>query len=58
MVKPVNSRQIIPFMWLRLVVVIGFSLFVAVQQMWVIVAISVLLALLTIWQLWSAYRNR
>ncbi|QQU81724.1 hypothetical protein I6I74_11010 [Corynebacterium tuberculostearicum] len=58
MVKPVNSRQIIPFMWLRLVVVIGFTIFVAVQQMWVIVAISVLLALLTIWQLWGAYRNR
>ncbi|EET76604.1 hypothetical protein [Corynebacterium tuberculostearicum] len=58
MVKPVNSRQIIPFMWLRLVVVIGFTIFVAVQQMWVIVAISFLLALLTIWQLWSAYRNR
>ena len=58
MVKPVNSRQIIPFMWLRLVVVIGFTIFVAVQQMWVIVAISGLLALLTIWQLWSAYRNR
>jgi hypothetical protein len=58
MVKPVNSRQIIPFMWLRLVVVIGFTIFVAVQQMWVIVAISVLLALLTIWQLWNAYRNR
>ena len=53
-----NSRQIIPFMWLRLVVVIGFTIFVAVQQMWVIVAISVPLALLTIWQLWSAYRNR
>ena len=58
MVKPVNSRQIIPFMWLRLVVVIGFTIFVAVQQMLVIVAISVLLALLTIWQLWGAYRNR
>ena len=53
-----NSRQIIPFMWLRLIVVIGFTIFVAVQQMWVIVAISVLLALLTIWQLWGAYRNR
>ena len=53
-----NSRQIIPFMWLRLVVVIGFTIFVAVQHMWVIVAISVLLALLTTWQLWSAYRNR
>ena len=53
-----NTRQMIPFMWLRLVVVIGFTIFVAVQQMWVIVAISFLLALLTIWQLWSAYRNR
>lgn len=58
MVKPVNSRQIIPFMWLRLVVVFGFTIFVAVQHMWVIAAISVILALLTIWQLWSAYRNR
>ena len=57
MVKPVNSRQIIPFMWLRLVVVIGFTIFVAVQQMWVIVAISVLLALLAMWQLWGGYRN-
>ena len=24
-----NSRQIIPFMWLRLIVVIGFTIFVA-----------------------------
>jgi len=54
----VNTRQIIPFMWLRLVVVFGFTIFVAVQHMWVIAAISVILALLTIWQLWSAYRNR
>lgn len=53
-----NTRQIIPFMWLRLVVVIGFTIFVAVQHMWVIVAISVLLVLLTVWQLRSAYRNR
>ena len=53
-----NTRQIIPFMRLRLIVVISFTIFVGVQQMWVIVAISVLLALLTIWQLWSAYRNR
>ena len=53
-----NTRQNIPFMWLRLVVVIGFTIFVAVQHMWVIAAISVILALLTIWQLWSAYRNR
>ena len=53
-----NSRQIIPFIWLRLVVVIGFTVFVAVQDMWVIAAISTMLALLTIWQLWSAYRNR
>ncbi|ERS46888.1 hypothetical protein QP943_00275 [Corynebacterium kefirresidentii] len=53
-----NTRQMIPFMWLRLLIVIGFTIFVAVQHMWVIVAISACLALLTIWQLWSAYRNR
>ena len=53
-----NTRQMIPFMWLRLLIVIGFTIFVAVQHMWVIATISTILTLLTIWQLWSAYRNR
>jgi hypothetical protein len=54
----VNSRRLISALWFRLVVVIAFSIFVAVQQMWIVTAVAVLLAVLTIWQLWSAYKNQ
>ena len=35
--------MILPMLWLRLVVVIGFTIFVAIQQMWLITAIGVVL---------------
>jgi len=54
----VNSRRLIPVLWFRLIVVIAFSIFVAVQQMWLVTAVAALLAVLTIWQLWSAYKNQ
>lgn len=37
--------MILPMLWLRLVVVIGFTIFVAIQQMWLITAIGVVLTL-------------
>lgn len=39
--------MILPMLWLRLVVVIGFTIFVTIQQMWLITAIGVVLTLLT-----------
>ena len=53
-----NSRRLISALWFRLVVVIAFSIFVAVQEMWLVTAVAALLAILTIWQLWSAYKNQ
>ncbi|AIT61065.1 hypothetical protein [Corynebacterium doosanense] len=44
-------------LWLRLVVVIVFGIFVAVQKMWLIAGIAALLVLLTAWQLVAAYRH-
>ena len=43
--------MILPMLWLRLVVVIGFTIFVAIQQMWLITAIGVVLTLLTGYQI-------
>lgn len=37
--------MILPMLWLRLVVVIGFTIFVAIQQMWPITAIGAVLTL-------------
>lgn len=53
-----NSRRLISALWFRLIVVIAFSIFVAVQQMWLVTAFAALLAVLTIWQLWNAYKNQ
>lgn len=45
-------------LWLRLVVIIAFAVFVGFQEMWLLVGVSVLLVLVTAWQLKSAYSNR
>ena len=37
--------MILPMLWLRLVVVIGFTIFVAIQQMWPITTIGAVLTL-------------
>ena len=50
--------MILPMLWLRLVVVIGFTIFVAIQQMWPITAIGVVLTLLTGYQIYRAYSSR
>ena len=48
------TERMIPFLWLRLVVVVGFTLFVAWQQLWLIAVIGVLLSALTGYQIYSA----
>ena len=50
--------MILPMLWLRLVVVIGFIIFVAIQQMWLITTIGVVLTLLTGYQIYRAYSSR
>ena len=50
--------MILPMLWLRLVVVIGFTIFVAIQQMWLITTIGVVLMLLTGYQIYRAYSSR
>lgn len=51
------ARKMIPAIWLRLIVVILFSIFVAWQGMWLIAAIGALLILLSAYQLVMAYRE-
>lgn len=53
-----NSRVMIPVIWFRLIIVIAFTVFVATQKMWIVAGIAALLALLSVWQLVAAYRNR
>lgn len=49
--------RLVPFLWLRLVVLIGFCVFVASKDMWLITGIAVLLTLFTGMQLAAAYRG-
>ena len=51
------TERMIPFLWLRLVVVVGFTLFVAWQQLWLIAVIGVLLFALTGYQIYSASKS-
>ncbi|HCD1552360.1 hypothetical protein [Corynebacterium striatum] len=53
-----NSQHLIPVIWFRLVVLIGFAVFVGFQKMWLLLGITVLLGILTGWQLITAYNRR
>lgn len=53
-----NSRHLIPVLWIRLVVLAGFGIFIWVQDMKLLAAFSVLLVALTAVQLVIAYRQR
>lgn len=44
-------------LWVRLVIIIGFIVFVGLQSMWLITAIAIGLGLVTIWQLVRLYRQ-
>lgn len=52
------AERMIPFLWLRLVVVIAFTIFVAYQQLWLIAAIGAFLSALTAFQIFSVLKNR
>ncbi|GAA1473923.1 hypothetical protein P4N68_00130 [Corynebacterium felinum] len=52
------SQRMLPFLWLRLIVVIGFTAFVAYQGMWLIALIGLGLTALTGYQIYSALRFR
>lgn len=52
------TERMIPMLWFRLVVVIGFAIFVATQKMWLVMVIAIALAGLTGWQLQQAYQNK
>ncbi|GAA1474612.1 MAG: hypothetical protein ACYCDI_00500 [Corynebacterium aurimucosum] len=53
-----KSRHLIPVLWIRLVVLAGFSIFIWTQDMKLLAAFSVLLVVLTAVQLVIAYRQR
>lgn len=51
------AQRMLPFIWLRLVVLIGFTIFVATKSMWLVTLIAVALTGWTIFQLAYTYRN-
>lgn len=54
----INSKHLIPIIWFRLVVLIGFAIFVGIQQMWLLLGAAVLLGCLTGFQLFDAYKRQ
>ena len=50
-------NRMLPFIWIRLVVLIGFTIFVAVKSMWVVTIIAVALIGWTIFQLVYEYKH-
>lgn len=52
------AARMIPMIWLRLVVLVAFGIFVAYQGMWFITAVAGVLALLSLWQLKTAYEAK
>lgn len=52
------SERMIPFLWLRLVVVVAFTGFVAYQQLWLMAAIGAFLSALTAFQIYSVLKNQ
>lgn len=53
-----NSRHLIPVLWIRLIVLAGFGIFIWLQEMKLLAAFSVVLVTLTGVQLVIAYRQR
>ncbi|WP_026166172.1 hypothetical protein [Corynebacterium mastitidis] len=53
-----NPARMIPALWLRLIVIVAFTLWVFFQQMWLVGLIAVALGGITAWQLVAAYRQR
>lgn len=52
------AGRMIPMIWVRLILLVGFAAFVGYQGMWIVTVIAVVLALLSGWQLAAAYREK
>ncbi len=52
------AARMIPALWFRLVILIGFTLFMVWESMWILSLIGLGLLALTGWQLRSAYQQR
>lgn len=53
-----NPSRMIPAIWIRLIVILAFGIFVTWQGHWLVGIIAAVLVLVSIWQLWMAYRFR
>lgn len=53
-----NPSRMIPAIWIRLIVMLLFGIFVSWQGYWLIGILAGILVLVSIWQLWMAYRQR
>lgn len=52
------ASRMIPALWLRFIVLIGFTLFMLWESTWIISLIGIALTLVTAWQLRTAYMHR
>lgn len=52
------ASRMIPALWFRFIVLIGFTGFVLWESMWIFVLIGLLLIAVSGWQLWTAYKTR
>lgn len=52
------AARMIPALWFRLIVLLGFTLFMTWESAYIFSSIALLLAALTAWQLRTAYRHR
>ena len=50
--------RMIPMIWIRLIVILIFGIYVSWQGYWFIGIIAGVLVLVSIWQLWMAYKYR
>ncbi|AGF72449.1 hypothetical protein [Corynebacterium halotolerans] len=52
------AQRMIPVIWIRLLVILGFGAFMVYEGMWALAAIAAVLAILSAAQLVNAYRQR
>lgn len=52
------ASRMIPALWLRFIVLIGFTLFMVWESTWIISLVGLALTFLTAWQLRTAYQQR
>lgn len=52
------ASRMIPALWFRLIVLVGFILFMAWESMWILCLVGLGLLALSGWQLRTAYQQR